>query len=572
MEYLDFKTAKCKDCFKCLRECPVKAIRYENHQAKIVADKCILCGRCTVVCPQNAKKVHSELQDVNNLLSSGSKVIASVAPSFVSSFGVQCFEVFQQALSKIGFDFAEETAVGANEVTEEYARLLKEGNFKNMISSACPAINRMIQLYYPQALKYLAPVASPMVAHARMLKKQYPDAKVVFIGPCVAKKREAAESGIIDGVLTFEDLSVLFDEKGVDLNSIEIESKDNGSNKPVNKAKYYPISRGIIKSFKSLPSNYEFVAVDGVRRSFEVLQDIDSLSGMFIEVNCCEYACINGPCSLKKPGGALKSNEEIRKYVNKDFDNSNRYLSTMHGKVDLSEKHDELVGFGNFLPSERDIKAILAKTGKINPEDELNCGACGYSTCRDKAIAVLNGNADIEMCIPYMRTRAESMSYEIIQNSPYGIIVMDYDYKIIEYNSSAKTILGIDQFDAKGCFAYDCFEITEFLLAQDSGKSVSKKRIFFDKTKKYSDTTIVVLREHKIIFAFLKDVTDKVKYAKQLDGVKKETIETTDEVIKKQMRVAQEIASLLGETTAETKVALLKLKKTLLNSDGAEED
>lgn len=571
MEYLDFKTAKCKDCFKCLRECPVKAIRYENHQAKIVSEKCILCGRCTVVCPQNAKQVHSEKDDVMKLLSSGDMVIASVAPSFISSFGVKNFDVFQMAFKKLGFDFSEETAVGANAVTEEYARLLRQGNFKNMISSACPAINRMIQLYYPQALKYLAPVASPMVAHARMLKNRFPDGKIVFIGPCVAKKREAAESGIIDGVLTFEDLAELFREKNIDLSSFASEC-DNTTPTQVNIAKYYPISNGIIKSFKSLPSGYEFVAVDGVRRNFEVLRDIDSLSDMFIEVNCCEHACINGPCSLQKEEYALKSNEQIRKYVNMDLLHSadNTYLSP--AKLDLSESHNEISRLDRIAPTEREIKAVLAKTGKLTPEDELNCGACGYSTCRDKAIAVINGNADIEMCIPYMRTRAESMSYEIIQNSPYGVIVMDHDFKIMEYNTSARAILGINVFDAKGCFAYDCFDVSEFMLAQDSGKNVSRKRIFFDKSKKYAETTIVLLKEHKILFAFLKDVTDKVEYSKQLDGVKKETIETTGEVIKKQMRVAQEIASLLGETTAETKVALLKLKKTLLNSSDIDED
>ena len=172
MEYLDFKTARCKDCYKCLRECPVKAIKFESHQAKIIEDRCILCGKCTTVCPQNAKKVHSEVESVEALLRGGKPVIASVAPSFVSSFGVSDFGVFTIALAKLGFRGAEETAVGANIVTAEYAKLLASGDYKNFITSACPAINRMIQLYYPKALKYLAPVASPMVAHARLLKKR----------------------------------------------------------------------------------------------------------------------------------------------------------------------------------------------------------------------------------------------------------------------------------------------------------------------------------------------------------------------------------------------------------------
>ena len=287
---------------------------------------------------------------------------------------------------------------------------------------------------------------------------------------------------------------------------------------------------------------------------------------MFIEINCCEYACINGPCSLKRPGGALKSNETVRKYVGKK--SSPVMLNGNQNRVDvnLTEEHERLSRHERTDPSEREIMEILAKTGIYKREDELDCGACGYSTCREKAIAVINGNADIEMCIPYMRRRAESMSYEIIQNSPYGVIVMDNDYRIMEYNSSARLILGIDQIDAKGSYAYDCFDVSEFALARQTEKNITQKRIYIDKTKKYADSTIVLLTDHKIMFAFLRDVTEKVENDKKLNDVKRETIETTDAVIKKQMRVAQEIASLLGETTAETKVALLKLKKTLIDS------
>ncbi len=564
MEYLDFKTARCKDCYKCLRECPVKAIKFESHQAKIIEDRCILCGKCTTVCPQNAKKVHSEVESVEALLRGGKPVIASVAPSFVSSFGVSDFSVFTIALAKLGFRGAEETAIGANIVTEEYAKLLASGDYKNFITSACPAINRMIQLYYPKALKYLAPVASPMVAHARLLKKRYPEAEVVFIGPCIAKKREARESGVIAGVLTFEELSEMFAAKNIDLDAIA--SVGNQKDGEANKARYYPISRGIIKSFESLPGGYEYVAVDGVHRSFDVLEGIEDLEGMFIEINCCEYACINGPCSLKRSGGALKANEAVRKYVG---ESGSVPVKIDAEGVSLIEGHPR-IAVNSVVPGERDIRAILARTGKFKPEDELNCGACGYSTCREKAIAVARGNADIEMCIPYMRTRAESMSYEIIQNSPNGILILDYDLRISELNGLARKILGITETDPKGLYIYECINADAFVMALNGGKNVVKKHMFIEQTKRYADMNIVLLPEHKILFAVLKDVTDSVAYDKQLDEVKAKTLETTDEVIKKQMRVAQEIASLLGETTAETKVALLKLKKTL--SDSKEED
>lgn len=557
MQYLDFTGSRCRDCYKCLRECPVKAIKFVDHEARIITDRCILCGKCTVVCPQNAKRVHSEIGDVEALLASGKPVIASVAPSFVSAFGVKDFAVMGIALGKLGFKMAEETAVGANIVTAEYEKLLETGEYKNFITSACPAINRMIQLYYPKALKYLAPVASPMVAHARLLKKRYPEAEIVFIGPCIAKKREGRESGLISAVLTFTELQTLFDEKGIDLNAIAAIPVNEDIK---NRSKYYPISRGIIKSFNRLPPNYEYVAVDGVKRSFDVLEDIDKLEGMFIEINCCEYACINGPATIKNQG-SLKANEDVRRYAQDSLKGGEPgYIDPMG--VDYAEGHPR-ISLGNVVPSERDIRAVLAKTGKFKPEDELNCGACGYPTCREKAIAVLNGNADLEMCIPYMRKRAESMSYEIIQNSPNGIIMMDYDLKISESNSLARKLLGINLDDPKGTYLYESINAAEFFQAVSGGKDVHKQKIYIEESKRYVDMNIILLPEHKTLFAVLKDVTDAVEYSKELDEVREKTLETTDAVIKKQMRVAQEIASLLGETTAETKVALLKLKNTL---------
>ena len=557
MQYLDFTGSRCRDCYKCLRECPVKAIKFVDHEARIITDRCILCGKCTVVCPQNAKRVHSEIGDVEALLASGKPVIASVAPSFVSAFGVKDFAVLGIALGKLGFKMAEETAVGANIVTAEYEKLLETGEYKNFITSACPAINRMIQLYYPKALKYLAPVASPMVAHARLLKKRYPEAEIVFIGPCIAKKREGRESGLISAVLTFTELKTLFDEKGIDLNAIAAIPVNEDIK---NRSKYYPISRGIIKSFNRLPQNYEYVAVDGVKRSFDVLEDIDKLEGMFIEINCCEYACINGPATIKNQG-SLKANEDVRRYAQDSLKGGEPgYIDPMG--VDYAEGHPR-VSLGNVVPSERDIRAVLAKTGKFKPEDELNCGACGYPTCREKAIAVLNGNADLDMCIPYMRKRAESMSYEIIQNSPNGIIMMDYDLKISESNSLARKLLGINLDDPKGTYLYESINAAEFFQAVSGGKDVHRQKIYIEESKRYVDMNIILLPEHKTLFAVLKDVTDAVEYSKELDEVREKTLETTDAVIKKQMRVAQEIASLLGETTAETKVALLKLKNTL---------
>lgn len=565
-ECLEFKKARCKNCYKCLRECPVKAIEVTNHQAKIIEDRCILCGRCTEVCPQNAKYVHSEKESVKALLASGEKIVASVAPSFVGSFGADDFSVMKIALAKLGFRDAEETAVGANAVTERYAEDLKSGKYKNYITSACPAIDRLIQIYYPKALPYLASVDTPMIAHAKMLKKHWADARVVFIGPCIAKKREGFESDVVDGVLTFEDLRDLFAEKGIDLNTIA--KFDYGVKEENNKARYYPINRGIIKSFQNFEKNYEYVSVDGVSRVMEVLENIDNLSGMFLEVNACEFGCVNGPCSLQEAGSALKRTAEVRRYANR---NEGLPEVVLKPNLDFTKSFPRLRNKAR-PASEREIDAILRSTGKYKPEDELNCGACGYATCREKAWAVVNGYAPVDICLPYMRERAESMSYEIIQNSPNGIAIVDGDLKLVDINLKAMELWGIEERDVKGRDLVDFFNPTDFVIALSEGKNLTRKKVRIDKTNRFAEMTISLLKEHKMMFCIMKDITEGVNYDEKLRKMKLETVETTDEVIKKQMRVAQEIASLLGETTAETKVALLKLKKTLKGEEEAKDE
>ena len=561
-DYLEFKDAKCKDCYKCLRECPVKAIEVRNHQARIIESRCILCGHCTLICPQNAKIVHSSLHDVKVILNSGSKVVASVAPSFISSFGLKDFNVFKIALAKLGFFDAEETAYGAELVTQQYKALLESRQYKNFITSACPAVCRLIQAYYPKALQYLAPIDSPMIAHAKMLKKQYPDAKIIFIGPCIAKKREDLESGIIDGVLTFDDMQELFAEKNIVLDEIINISLENKRGTAC-LSKVYPISHGILKSFPELPKGYDCMAVDGPDRCVDALQNIESLENVFLEMNICKDGCVNGPCSLSVniKGGSIKATSDVIKYYKNDIMTLAPHQYEEHG-IDLNKQYPRIRN-NSMPPPEREIRAILAKIGKHTAEDELNCSACGYDTCRDKAWAVYNGYSDVEICLPFMRERAESLSYEIIQNSPNGIILLDSDFYVIDINRKGRELLGINAANIKGRHAKDFLNLVDFMIAYNEKRQVTVEKMYVPSSDKYIDLSITYLQDQNVLFAIMKDVSEGVNYDLEINKVKMETLKTTDEVIKKQMRVAQEIASLLGETTAETKVALLKLKKTL---------
>ena len=565
-EYLEFKPVQCKDCYRCLRECPVKAINIKDHHAQIIEEHCILCGHCTQVCPQKAKIEHSELPVVRELLKSGVRVAATVAPSFISSLNQDDFSLLRIALAKLGFAVVQETAVGAQAVTEEYKRLLAKGEMRNFITSACPAACRLIQMYYPKALQYLAPVDSPMVAHAKMLRRNDPDLKVVFIGPCIAKKREADEHGI-DAVLTFEELLQLFAENDIDLQTINHLAAAN-DNSGANLAKAYPATQGIIRSFDVLPDGYRYLAVDGVDRLVDVLENIESLDHTFIEMNVCPGGCINGPCAIAQQGGMMKAEADINAYMEHEMATRKRQPAPQAG-VDLGYAHPRLRSKSRPV-TEKEIEEIMHRTGKFSKADELNCGACGYPTCREKAWAVINGYADIDICLPYMRKRAESLAVDIVHNSPEGVILVDPEMNIVDINASAMSMLGLcgTPENVQGRPVSDCFPPIEFYNAYSQKKRVENPCLRIASTGRYVSLTVSLLSEQNLLFGLMKDISDEVNYEKKLDKVKMDTIATTDDLIMKQMRVAQEIASLLGETTAETKVALLKLKKMLSDGKG----
>lgn len=570
-QFLEFKRVQCKDCFRCLRECPVKAISFADAHAQVIDDRCILCGRCMHVCPQNAKIVHGDFDRVQMMLRSGKKVIASVAPSFVSCLGLSSFEPLRNALIKMGFKDAEETARGAEWVTREYARILEKGEMKNFITSACPSACRLIQEYFPQALPYLAPVVSPMVAHAKLIHAENPDAEVVFFGPCLAKKREAYESGEVAAVITF---SELMDEHfAFDLRSMlegEIPESENtfsenpGVSNIDSKAKGYPVTAGIIKSFTELPKGYRYMTVDGPKRCMEVLENIENYEGVFMEINICPEGCVNGPCAVLPKGGITKAKMELFNYVDNQFALCPEAAQPQDTSVDFGCEHPRVTNRSRKV-SDKEIEEVLQRTGKMSPADELNCGVCGYRSCRGKAWAVINGYADIEMCLPYMRKKAESLAVAVVHKSPEGIIIVNSDLEIVDANATAMEMLGMG-----GTPEHltpqplnDFFSPLDFYLAYTQKRNVEVHKQFIRATQRYVDITICNMEENKLIFGQMKDVTEEVNYEKKLEHLRAETLETTDKVIMKQMRVAQEIASLLGETTAETKVALLNLKKML---------
>lgn len=550
---LTLKKSNCKNCYKCIRNCPVKAIRFSGDQAHIIADECILCGRCFVVCPQNAKEIVSEVEKVKVMIQSGEPVIASMAPSFIANYDGVGIDAMREGLQKLGFADVEETAIGATMVKTDYERLVHEKQKPVIISSACASVNLLIQKHYPEMIKYLADTLSPMQAHCRDIKRRNPEAKTVFIGPCVAKKDEAQRyPGIVDAALTFEELTEWLEKENVRL------EKKVDSN-PESLARIFPTVAGILRTMKDRDPEYEYVAVDGIDNCIAALEDVAAghVSNCFMEMSACKGSCVNGPVMEKYHPWFITDYLSVTRYAgDKDFPVEQPEIS------ELSRRYDILEGMKN-MPTERKIQEILNKMGKKKPSDELNCGTCGYDTCREKAIAIYQGKAEIEMCLPYLKEKAENFSNIIFDNTPNGLLVLNERLEIQQINPAACRIMNIRRpSDVLGSQIVTLLDPKPFLDALESRKSVFQCA-YLAEYDRYVEEQVLYDQSYRMLFCMLEDVSDEAAEREKKAEMRRQTTEVADKVVEKQMRIVQEIASLLGETAAETKIALTNLKESM---------
>lgn len=553
MDCLTLKKSNCKNCYKCIRHCPVKAIRFSGNQAHIIGDECILCGHCFVVCPQNAKEIVNETEKVRVLLQSY-PVYVSLAPSFIANYEGVGINAMRTALKKLGFADVEETALGATVVKNEYDRLLREEKRDIVISSCCHSVNLLIQKYFPKELPYLADVLSPMQAHCADLKRRHPGAKTVFIGPCVAKKDEAAHyDGIVDAVLTYEELTEWLNHEGVVLEK-ETDSQEES------RARFFPTTGGILKTMNLDAPGYRYMAIDGIENCISALKDIENgnIHHAFIEMSSCVGSCVGGPVMEKYHPSPVREYIAVAEYAgDKDF------VVEQPDSNDL-RKHFSLIERENKMPSEYEINAALRQMGKMSKRDELNCGSCGYNTCREKAIAICQGKAEASMCLPYLQKKAEGFSDRIVNNTPNGIIVLNDAFEVQQINEAAMDIMNIrSASDVLGEQVVRIMDPAVFYEVQKKKFNVHNRRVYLAEYKRYVELTVVYDTDNHLFIGIMRDITDEEKEREKKESISKQTIETADKVVDKQMRIVQEIASLLGETAAETKIALTKLKESI---------
>ncbi len=551
--------AHCRDCYRCLRVCPVKAIRMENGQAYVVPERCISCGTCIRECPQGAKQYRSDLEHAMRLIASDKPVAASIAPSFVAVFSESEQKRLASGLRKLGFAYVGETAIGAHEVAVETARICQAQPESSHVCTACPAIVRYVELYHPDMVPVLAPVVSPMLAHAKHIKKKLPaGSQVIFIGPCVAKKSEAdrpENAGIVDCVLTFAELLDWFERENVNLAMCEASSFDE---EPAGAARLFPLVGGSIRTggmnTDVLAAN--IISASGFNEVTGALACVQESGPTIIEPLFCQQGCVNGP-AMPASTGVYERRREVLDYALEHTglvasardDTPCTELSAIYAPV-LSDIDEQI--------TEEQIRNVLERTGKAAEENQLNCGACGYATCRDKAIAVIQGMAEIEMCLPYMRRLAEQRTDRIIETSPNGIVILDEHLKIIHMNPAFRSFFM--------CSEAVLGKPISYLMDPDPFEQLAAGKAEIVETIARHDRYNLVC--HEIVYkladvnqyvGILVNITKSRTNKEKLDSLRSQTVLQARELLDHQVNMAQTLAKFLGDSTAQSESLLERL-------------
>lgn len=550
----------CQDCYKCIRECPVKAIRIQNNKAYIIAERCIYCGHCTQICPTGAKKIRDGVPAVKALLRQHPQVILSLAPSYVSEFSGIPVANLIRALKKLGFSKVSETALGAELVSAAVNSYLLNSPAGIYISSACPVIVEYIRKYSPEHLPALTPLLSPLLAHARLLKKIYgEDTKVVFAGPCIGKKVEADNfKDLVEVAITFRDLRLWLSNEGISLS--EPAEPENMRFVPYTSGKgaLYPVEGGMLAGIDGDDKKIIKMAFSGMENVRDVIRNLhrgNRKDSLFLELLSCKGGCINGPGKLSPSSLALKRYDVTR---NADLEQE----VPLQAAPDLSVVYRADPPEENENYTEEQILQALSAVGKTSAADELNCSGCGYDSCRDFAKALISGRAEENMCVSYMRKIAHDKATVLLQKIPAGVILADADLKIVDMNRFAALLLGEETtlvYDAspglQGVSLEDvCSFSGLFGAALATGKEITERQIRED--DKIWMLSIFNIQPHRLVFGLLQDQREPY-------GKNQWMLGKTEEVIRKHMETVRQIACLLGENAAYTDASLKAVMEVL---------
>lgn len=557
----------CQDCYKCVRQCPVKAIKIEDNSAQIVPELCVACGKCYRVCPVRAKQDRDDVARAKNMLAAGEKVYISLAPSWVAEFDSVTKEQLLTAIEKLGFVGVSETALGAEEVSAHLADFLSDKKDGVYLSTACPAFVEYINKYMPDLTPNLTPVLSPLLSHCKMMRhKLGDDIKIVFVGPCIAKKFEADRNAdILNLSISFRDLRRWFREAGINYHQIEAKPEIDFIYKRAEEGRFYPVEGGMIETIRPYgKTNHVYMmqltGLENIQRELENIRGTRPETPVFIECLACEGGCVNGPCTRSH-----KSGFEKRARVLKDVVVSEK-LGKRQPEEDIERQYEQKPVDKREYDEEQ-IRRVLAMLGKYTIEDEINCNACGYDNCRNFARAILDGKAEIDMCVSHIKKQAQRKANALLKCIPSPIVIVNSKLSIIEYNDQFVQAFWdeeehADIYDKKnliGANLRDFISFTNLFSASlELGEDVKRENAHHN--DKVYDVMVFNIEQKQVVGGVIEDVTNV--------EVKREKIaEKAKEVIEKNLATVQQIACTLGEHMAETEVLLRSIAKDYASDD-----
>lgn len=549
--------AECQDCYKCVRHCPVKAIKVRDGHAAVIPELCVACGKCVEVCPVKAKRVRNDTARLRQLLAEPAPVYASLAPSWVSEFKNITPGQLIRALKQLGFAGVSETALGAQIVSAEVAKELGGGNPGLLLSSACPTAVDFVRKYIPHLATNITRVGSPLMAHCRMLRDTFGDGiRTVFVGPCISKKNEADRNPeLLNLAVTYPEIRQVLREDDIDPERMEPGPEDKFVPESAEEGALYPVEGGMNDTIQFQCKNrkvhyFTLTGLDNMKLALDGLglDEIPADETIFIETLACPGGCVHGPCTEHNSPGLL---ERLRVLGKTRFPASPKRRET-GGSIAAAFPEDAVAAP---KPAVSDIQAALRSIGKTTPEDELNCDGCGYGTCRNFAQALIAGHAEPSMCVSYLKKQAQKKANALLRSMSSGAVIVDKKLQVIECNRHFAELFGeetVAAYDAcPGMAGADLTRIVPFANLFESsllsGKDIRRDSLKVG--KRLFNVNIFSIDPGEVIGGVMYDVTNTELRREQIAA-------RAREVIDRNIAAVQEIACRLGEQMADTELLL----------------